>query len=512
MDSQKTPKDAVAVKLRAVPSQSCIPNKAKKSALMKSLFKRKDSTDTVDTPPSTKASLGSSAWRRRVGESARNKLGLSRHETDDHTGDLDAGVAAYRAAVLKLKEAQGALEYAEASEKKSDARRKDALKALGGDDDLIEAALAAEERTDRFDRVEGWCLAPLRSVRRYESVVESAISSRDSILQEYFARKRKLETAQKKKDDVVSRQQQYDDSCQRMRAATARLEPLLDAFVSAAQTALSECLRCAAAARIVQLEDAAARLRPWAAATISGEAASVARDLLRGVAASRRDGTTISLEAPASGDLQRLEALVAQAPAVVAPAPATPQSSDIVPEVGPTEAASLAALLQRLGQDDALTRKGLFRIPGDAATCASMKERLDAGDAGVVGTLDVDDCATLAKGWFRDRPGLVPKGANLELRAAADVCGDDDEAFAAGARDVLSQGGAAGTVVRDLLVLLHAVSQRQAENAMTPENLAICWAPNVFVIDPDSPASVADLQPAIRLTARLVAIGDRLRG
>ena len=118
---------------------------------------------------------------------------------------------------------------------------------------------------------------------------------------------------------------------------------------------------------------------------------------------------------------------------------------------------------------------------------------------------DVDDAATLAKGWFRDRPGLLPRSVNEALRAAAEAC-DDDEAFATSARELLD----GVPVVRDLLSSLHAVARREADNAMTPENLAICWAPNVFVLDPDSAASVADLQPAIRLTARLVGVGDRL--
>ena len=58
----------------------------------------------------------------------------------------------------------------------------------------------------------------------------------------------------------------------------------------------------------------------------------------------------------------------------------------------------------------------------------------------------------------------------------------DDEAFATSARELLD----GVPVVRDLLILLHAVARREADNAMTPENLAICWAPNVFVLDPDS--------------------------
>ena len=212
---------------------------------MKSMFKSKKSTDTIETPPSAKASVGSSAWRRRVGESARNKLGLSRHETDEVTGDVAAGVSSYRAAASKLKEAVKALESAEASERKADARRKDALRALGDDDALIEACLSQNERTDRFDRTEGWALEPLRAVRKYEALVDSTIASRESLLQDYFARKRKLDSG-KKEDE---RQFKFEQACRAVKAATARLEPLLEAFVSAAETALRDALRCAAAAR-----------------------------------------------------------------------------------------------------------------------------------------------------------------------------------------------------------------------------------------------------------------------
>ena len=469
---------------------------------MKSMFKSKKSTDAIETPPSAKASVGSSAWRRRVGESARNKLGLSRHETDDVTGDMREGVANYRAAASKLKEAVKALESAEASERKADARRKEALRALGDDDALIEACLSQDERIDRFDRTEGWALEPLRSVRRYEALVDSTIASRESLLQDYFARKRKLETGGKKEDE---RQFKFEQACRAVKAATARLEPLLEAFIQAAETALQDALRCAAAARIVQLEDAASRLRPWAASTISGESESAARDLLRDVAAARRDGSAIRPAAPASPELQHLSAVASQQ--AEAPEAATPPSftPDVVPDVSDEEARTLRALLRRLSAEDALSRKGLFRIPGDATNCAAARERLAAGDD-IASSLDVDDAATLAKGWFRDRPGLVPRSVNEALRAAAEACVDDDEAFASSARELLD----GVPLVRDLLSLLHAVAARAGDNAMTPENLAICWAPNVFVLDPNSAASVADLQPAIRLTARLVGVGDRL--
>jgi len=436
-----------------------------------------------------------------VGESARNKLGLSRHETDEVTGDVAAGVSSYRAAASKLKEAVKALESAEASERKADARRKEALRALGDDDALIEACLSQDERIDRFDRTEGWALEPLRSVRRYEALVDSTIASRESLLQDYFARKRKLDSG-KKEDE---RQFKFEQACRAVKAATARLEPLLEAFVSAAETALRDALRCAAAARIVQLEDAASRLRPWAASTISGEHESAARNLLRDVAAARRDGSAIRPAAPASPELERLAAVASQSSEV--PEAATPPSftPDVVPDVSDEEARTLRALLRRLSAEDALSRKGLFRIPGDATNCAAARERLAAGDD-IASSLDVDDAATLAKGWFRDRPGLLPRSVNEALRAAAEACVDDDEAFASSAKELLD----GVPLVRDLLSLLHAVAARAGDNAMTPENLAICWAPNVFVLDPNSAASVADLQPAIRIAARLVEVGDRL--
>ena len=187
------------------------------------------------------------------------------------------------------------------------------------------------------------------------------------------------------------------------------------------------------------------------------------------------------------------------------PEATTPTTApDVVPDVSDEEARTLKALLRRLSGEDALSRKGLFRIPGDATNCAAARERLAAGED-IASSLDVDDAATLAKGWFRDRPGLLPRSVNEALRAAAEAC-DDEEAFATSARELLDPI----PVVRDLLGLLNAVARREADNAMTPENVAICWAPNVFVLDPDSAASVADLQPAIRLTARLVGVGDRL--
>merc|ERR1711965_1202601 len=119
------------------------------------------------------------------------------------------------------------------------------------------------------------------------------------------------------------------------------------------------------------------------------------------------------------------------------PEAATPPSftPEVVPDVSDEEARTLGALLRRLSGEDALSRKGLFRISGDATNCAAARERLAAGDD-IASSLDVDDAATLAKGWFRDRPGLLPRSVNEALRAAAEAS-PDDEAFAASARELL---------------------------------------------------------------------------
>ena len=353
-------------------------------------------------------------------------------------------------------------------------------------------------------RTEGWALEPLRAVRKYEALVDSTIASRESLLQDYFARKRKLETGGKKEDE---RQFKFEQACRAVKAATARLEPLLEAFVSAAETALRDALRCAAAARIVQLEDAASRLRPWAASTISGESESAARDLLRDVAAARRDGSAIRPAAPASPELQRSQAVASQQ--AEAPEAATP------PVI---HSGRRPGRLRRGGQDTqsapaSIRFRGRPRKEGplpDSGRRDKLRRREGAPGGGRRHRqfLDVDDAATLAKGWFRDRPGLLPRSVNEALRAAAEACADD-EVFAGQARELLD----GVPVVRDLLSLLNAVARREADNAMTPENLAICWAPNVFVLDPDSVRRLLRLpilQPAIRLTARLVGVGDRL--
>ena len=64
----------------------------------------------------------------------------------------------------------------------------------------------------------------------------------------------------------------------------------------------------------------------------------------------------------------------------------------------------------------------------------------------------------------------------------------------------------------DLLAFLHDVQRGASSNMMTAENLAICFAPNVLLIDADSPSAMRDLQPAIAITERLILAAPLLLG
>ena len=97
---------------------------------------------------------------------------------------------------------------------------------------------------------------------------------------------------------------------------------------------------------------------------------------------------------------------------------------------------------------------------------------------------------------------------NEALRAASQRCGDDNAQFArevasalAGCRD--AEQPQSGACLLRLLALLADVNDNARANMMTAENLAICFAPNVLLRNPDDP-SMMDLQPSISLMERLV--------
>ena len=90
---------------------------SKMKGLKMGFGKKKDKEDEPDKdkPDKTTGGIGSSAWRRRLEESAMQKLGLSKAEKDENTGDVDEELARFRATaadvaeLLKRAEAYGNL-------------------------------------------------------------------------------------------------------------------------------------------------------------------------------------------------------------------------------------------------------------------------------------------------------------------------------------------------------------------------------------------------------------------
>ena len=166
-----------------------------------------------DKPDKTTGGIGSSAWRRRLEESAMQKLGLSKAEKDENTGDLDEELARFRATaadvaeLLKRAEAYGNLTRS-ADEALLDlvACYDDAgavdwggSPPAGADDTkaVAEAVAGAKDRAVRGQLLKGWALGGLGSVLECARRIEDVAKHRHDLVMDYFARKRKLEAAEK---------------------------------------------------------------------------------------------------------------------------------------------------------------------------------------------------------------------------------------------------------------------------------------------------------------------------
>ena len=170
-------------------------------------------------------------------------------------------------------------------------------------------------------------------------------------------------------------------------------------------------------------------------------------------------------------------------------------------EVTAAATAALDALLDRL-RDGGLEHEGLFRIPGNAEDVADARKQLDAGDdpQTLAAALDLDDAAALTKLWFRSH-AVVGEATNRELRRLSDAHGDDGAAFSAAAAAALDAADPGVGALLDLLRFLHDVQRRSDANKMTAKNLAICFAPNLFLLEEHA---AADLPRAIALAERLI--------
>ena len=517
---------------------------SKMKGLKMGFGKKRDKEDEPDKdkPDKTTGGIGSSAWRRRLEESAMQKLGLSKAEKDENTGDVDEELARFRATaadvaeLLKRAEAYGNLTRS-ADEALLDlvACYDDAgavdwggSPPAGADDTkaVAEAVAGAKDRAVHGQLLKGWALGGLGSVLECARRIEDVAKHRHDLVMDYFARKRKLEAAEKaagrakdphaKDDDVAAKRAKFDHSAFCVRTQTAYLAPLLEAFDDAASAAKAAALRGVGAASFVFHDARAGALRGWAARQEAG----LARDHARLKAGELKGGLRPS--APPGDDFKKLSALLESPPRLPGfSAPdreATSSPSKKAGEVfgaplGPAPAAALRALLERL-RNGGLDREGVFRIPGNSETVDAAKRDFDAGGdpRAVADALDLDDAATLTKMWFRERDApLVAEDLNRTLRGLSDDHADDG-AFAAAAAAALGGPDLALTIFLELLHFLHDVQRRADVNMMTAENLAICFAPNVMLLDPEAPTAMLDLQPAIAITERLILVAPGKAG
>ena len=126
--------------------------------------------------------IGSSAWRRRLEESALQKLGLSKAEKDENTGDVDGVVAAFRATTAELAEVLKKAESYRALCASADEALVDFAACYGDDEDgerlewggslpegaddtkvVLEGLGGGELRRARGARLKGWACGPVAS-------------------------------------------------------------------------------------------------------------------------------------------------------------------------------------------------------------------------------------------------------------------------------------------------------------------------------------------------------------
>ncbi|KAJ1449233.1 Rho GTPase activation protein [Pelagophyceae sp. CCMP2097] len=539
---------------------------------------RKDKKDAAPDdddsagPNASRPKIGSAAWRRRLEESLLQKVGMSKAEKDENTGDLEDEVAKFRSTVVKLSQFAAKTDrMAEAASQLYDATAHFAMcydgsdademtwggvaahaTAADGDDTryVVAAVLATDEQALLEALLRGWVSGGISATLEYSGRLANVIKHRENVALDYFARKRRFESAAasaaakagnaKLDDDLVQRRAKFEHSANEVRALTAYLGPLLRAFQDAAHAARQDVLRALAATRLVHLEDCAARLRPWAASLVDSQAADsgpagTARELLRQVRASRTGGHAAPRPtAPHTTAFKTLAALVESPPRLseyVAPqlgkgAMASPNAQQRASNskvfngapLGAEAVAALEALLQRLESGGGLEREGLFRIPGSTEVVNDLKAQLDSASNSpqrVLRDAELDDVATLTKMWFRERSRdepLVSASLNQKLRdASASYC--DDAGFGASCLAALRLEDATRRhCLVQLLSFLHRVALNASQNMMTAENLAICFAPNVVLRNPDDAAALMDLQPSISLMERLVAAAPWIDG
>ncbi|GAM27110.1 hypothetical protein SAMD00019534_102850 [Acytostelium subglobosum LB1] len=125
---------------------------------------------------------------------------------------------------------------------------------------------------------------------------------------------------------------------------------------------------------------------------------------------------------------------------------------------------------------------GIFRTCASATLLKKIKARFEAGeDLDLVAeNIDPDTVAGVLKSYFRELPvPIFPETIHERFFQASRMPTNEEKAAAY--REVIEQLPALeNKMSKRLFHLLHLISLEKSENMMSPENLAICWAPTLF--------------------------------
>jgi len=136
----------------------------------------------------------------------------------------------------------------------------------------------------------------------------------------------------------------------------------------------------------------------------------------------------------------------------------------------------LVTMKKYLYDNGGLEQEGVFRLAGDEKETIGVKEQLNTDT--FKGCDDINCVANLIKVWFREMPtqllNQLPSSSFLTIEA-------DDECVQL--LDVLKEPNK--TLLLWLLDLLGDVAAKESINKMTPRNLAIVVAPNLFTTPPE---------------------------
>lgn len=143
----------------------------------------------------------------------------------------------------------------------------------------------------------------------------------------------------------------------------------------------------------------------------------------------------------------------------------------------------ILAVIHQLDRHDKLGEEGLYRQGGSISEIEDAASKIASGDLSVVqGSMDEKLLASVLKKLVRDFPGeLIPHAGQLELLKVESATGGKPAKKIDAIKAGLANMPLANQAVLDAILRhMRKVSDRSKENRMSPENLAIVLAPNLF--------------------------------